>query len=205
MRLFRLDSSIRVDDSISRSLADIVEAEWRDAAGPTSEVIRRDLGRAPLAPCWAQALAGAPDATAMAAQLVDELLAADAFVVATPLYNFGVPYEVKHWVDLIITDPRAVDVNVPWLAGRPAVLVSVKGGGYGEGTPRSGWDHGTPWLRRILADVWGLDLRVVEVELTAATWNPAMAELRDLAEQQLDAGRQAAATHGRALCIASAA
>lgn len=32
---------------------------------------------------------------------------------------------------------------------------------YGPGTPKDSWAHLTPWLRRVLADLWGLDLREI--------------------------------------------
>ncbi len=44
----------------------------------------------------------------------------------------------------------------------------MRGGGYGAGTPREGWDHATPYLLRILGDVWGADVTLVEAELTLA-------------------------------------
>ncbi len=51
-------------------------------------------------------------------------------------------------------------------------------------------------VRRVLEDVWGLDLEVIETELTLAEVTPAMADLRDLARQQVadshDAARHAA-------------
>jgi FMN-dependent NADH-azoreductase len=75
--------------------------------------------------------------------------------------------------------------------------VVVRGGGYGPGTPREGWDHGTPWLRRILADVLGLDLHVTEAELTLATVNPAMAGLVDKAAESLEAAHVTAQQHGK--------
>ena len=56
--------------------------------------------------------------------------------------------------------------------GKPAVLVSVQGGNYAPGTPREGWDHATGWMRRILADVWDLDLDVVEMPFTLVGVNP---------------------------------
>jgi FMN-dependent NADH-azoreductase len=209
MRFLRLDASIRVEGSVSRSLADVVEQEWR-RRHPDADVVHRDLGREPLPPVWPEALAGAmaPDeartdgqrrATAIAAELVDELLAADALLLAVPLYNFGIPQQVKHWIDLIITDPRARDVAVPLLPGRPALLVAARGGGYGPGTPRAGWDHGTPYLRRMLVDVWGLDLVTAEAELTAAGTNPAMAHLGELARRQLLAARADALGHAVAI------
>ena len=204
-RLFRLDASIRLQGSVTRSLADEVEQAWiRESPG--AGLIRRDLGADPLPAVWPDADASrvtAPElrseaeqrAADIAAGLVDELLGADAYAFAVPMYNFGVPQQVKHWIDMVICDSRAADVNTPLLPGRPAILVEARGGGYGPGTEREGWNHATPYLQRILGDVWGLDLVVVEAELTAAEFNPAMAHLQDLARGQLAAARTAAAAH----------
>ena len=93
-------------------------------------------------------------------------IAADALLFAVPLYNFGVSQHFKAWVDMVITDPRMAAGTQPILAGKPAVLVTVRGGNYRVGTPREGWDHATGWMRRILADVWHLDLKVVQAEFT---------------------------------------
>lgn len=215
MKLLRIDASLRTHGSVSREIADTAEAAWCRTA-PDAAVVRRDLGRRPLPPVWPLAATAPmvpPDARtsqheaalALAAELVDELLAADAVLLAAPLYNFAVPQQIKHWIDLVICDPRANDVSVPLLPGRPAIVAVARGGGYGPGTPRDGWDHGTPYLRRILADVWGLDVTIVAAELTAASDNPAMAHLRDAAATQLatahrgaEAAAIVAAGHGRA-------
>ena len=119
-------------------------------------------------------------AVALVGELADEVVAADALVIGSPLYNFGIAAHLKTWVDVLITDPRFAPGNQP-LAGRPVALVVSRGGGYGPGTPREGWDHGTGWLVRILGDVWGGDVTVIEAELTLADTVPAMAELRPLA------------------------
>jgi FMN-dependent NADH-azoreductase len=136
------------------------------------------------------------DAAALAATLVDELINADAYLFAIPLYNFGVAENAKVWIDLLLTDPRLGIGSGP-LAGRPAVLVTARGGGYGPGTPREGWDHSTPWLRRIFADVLTLDLYVVEAELTLAGVNPAMEALRGLAAESLRNAHATGEAHGR--------
>jgi FMN-dependent NADH-azoreductase len=78
-------------------------------------------------------------------------------------------------------------------------VVVSRGGGYGPGTPREGWDHGTGWLVRILRDVWGADVSVVEAELTLAEVVPAMAELRPLAAQKRAEAHEAAEKLGAAL------
>src|SRR5690606_38609380 len=61
-------------------------------------------------------------------------------------------------------------------------IVVSRGGGYGPGTPREGWDHDTPYVRRIFADVLNADVTVVTAELTLAPVKPEMAHLRELAE-----------------------
>ena len=206
MSLFRLDASIQKEGSRSRAIADIVEKTWREAE-PNAEVSQRSIGIDPLpSTLWAQAAFGArtPDAdrseeqrqaVAVAATLADELLDAHALLFAVPLYNFGVSEHFKTWVDVVITDPRLAAGAQP-LKGKPAVLVVVRGGAYGAGTPREGWDHSTGWIRRILEDVWGLDLRIVENEFTLVGVNPALDEFKDLAQHMRSDAEELAAKQG---------
>lgn len=208
MNLFRLDASIRTEGSHSRQLADLVEQEWL-SADPNNIVSRRHIGAEPLpSDIWATAVSGAyvstdqrtpaqVHAASTASTLVDELVEADALLFAVPLYNFGVSQHFKSWVDLVITEPRMGSGAEPALAGKPAVLAVVRGGAYGEGTPRDGWDHATPWLRRILSDVWQLDLRVVEAEFTLVGVNPALDQFRELAATMRADAENLARAHGR--------
>jgi FMN-dependent NADH-azoreductase len=217
--LFRLDASINPGQSASRAMADIVEAEWHQAH-PGDPVIRRHVGTDPLpADAWANAVTGArtPEAdrserqragVALAARLAGELARADAVLLAVPLYNFGVSQHIKTWIDLVIAAPRdssGANGTGPLLAGKPTVLVTVRGGAYGAGTPRDGWDHSTGYLRRILADVWGAGLTVVEREFTLVGVNPALDQFTELAAQLKDAAHTAAREAGRALTAAVAA
>lgn len=214
MSLFRLDASIRVEGSVSRQIADVVEAAWR-SGHPDAEVVARHIGADPVpATYWAAAVSAAMSpadsltseqqaAVALAAAFTDELIAADALLFAIPLYNFGVPQHFKSYVDLVITDPRMGPGATPPLAGKPAELVIVRGGSYAAGTPREGWDHSTGWVRRILEDVWQLDLKVVETEFTLAAVNPALAEFREIGEQMRAAAEKLAHEHGTSLGAAA--
>lgn len=211
--IFRLDSSIRTEGSVSRAVADTLEASIIEAEGADTTVVRRDAAFDAVAPdVWAtSAFAGyVPEADwtpeqaaakAHASELADELAAADVVVVATSLYNFGVSQHLKAWIDTVITDPRFGPGAETPVKGKPAFLVIARGGGYGEGTPREGWDHATAYLQRILADVWGLDVDVIETELTLAEVTPQMAELRDLARAQLAESHDAARAGGRAVTL----
>lgn len=199
MTLFRLDASILPASSASRELGDLVEAEWI-AAHPSSAVLRRDLSADPVpATAWRDAVQGgfAPEADrsddqraalALARTFAGELRNAEALLFTVPLYNYGVSQHFKTWFDLTYTVP-GVDPQGTDLRGKPATLVTVLGGNYAEGTPKEGWDHSTAWLRRVLEDVWGLDLRVVHRPFTLVGVNPALdsfaepaAELKRTAE-----------------------
>jgi FMN-dependent NADH-azoreductase len=101
MSLLRLDAGMRVEGSHSRAIANLVEQEWRDAH-PQEPMIPRPIGvDLVAATAWATAVSGGqaseesrtPEqvaALALAAQLTDELVAADALMFAVRLYNFGV-------------------------------------------------------------------------------------------------------------------
>ena len=215
MSLYRLDASIRVEGSNSRAIADIVEQEWRNAH-PSEDVVRRHVGVDPIpATSWATAVFASytPEesrtdeqraALALAATLTDELIAADELLFAVPLYNFGVSQHFKTWADMVISDPRMGAGAQPVLAGKPAVLVTVRGGNYRPGTPREGWDHATGWMRRVLADVWYLDLKVVEAEFTLVGVNPALDQFTDLARELRQEAEEQARHHGRELGAAVA-
>lgn len=210
LSLFRLDASIRTEGSVSRAIADIVEQSWR-GENPNAVVTRRHVGVEPIpSTSWALSVhANRGDveklsseqriAIALAATLTDELLDADAMLFAIPLYNFGVSQHFKAWVDLVTTDPRMASSAGQPMKGRPAVLVVVRGGSYGAGTPREGWDHATGWIRRILEDVWGLDLRMVETEFTLVGVNPALDQFKDLAASLRRESERVAAEIGRHL------
>jgi len=210
MSLFRLDASIRVEGSQSRALGDVVEAEWT-AAHPDAEIVRRHVGTDPIpATAWAAAVNGSylPEADRSSEQTsaidlarteVDRLVAADALLFAVPLYNYGVSQHFKTWADLVITDPRMASGVTPATAGTPAVLATVQGGNYSAGTPREGWDHATDWMRRILEDVWQLDLRVVKREFTLVGVAPGMEQFTDVAAELREAAETQAREHGASL------
>ncbi|WP_346234252.1 NAD(P)H-dependent oxidoreductase [Parafrigoribacterium mesophilum] len=193
--------------SQSRALADLVEAEW-SAEHPDSVVKRRDLGSEPLpATLWrdvvtSRFLAEADrspaqhDAHARAAALADELINADALLLAIPLYNWGVAAHVKTWYDVTYTDRRIAGGA---LKGKPVVLATVLGGNYSPGTPKERWDHSTPWLSHVIGEIWGADLLVVQRQLTLVGVNPALDQFTGQAAEIKVAAEQLAIEHGRAL------
>lgn len=206
--LHRIDASIRQDGSFSRSVADTFQRAWQ-AAHPDGTVSVRDLGRDPLPHLTeaayyarqgpeAERSAEHRAAIARSEALVDELLTADVILLAVPLYNYGTPASVKTWLDHLFTDPRSRE-PAGMLRGRTAVLVHATGGSYRPGTPREGWNYAEPYLRRVLGEVFGLDLRVITPELTLAEVNPALAPFIEHHKASLAEAHESADAAGRQL------
>jgi FMN-dependent NADH-azoreductase len=207
MTLLRIDASIQGPNSASSALADLVVTEY-SMARPEARVVTRHLGAEPLpSDAWATAVGASwtpeadrtveqASALALAATVADELRHADAAVLALPLYNWGVSQHVKTWIDLAIAGaPHGARL----LDGKPVVLLTTRGGAYGPGTPKEGWDHNLDYLRRIIADVWGADLTIIERELTLVGVNPALDDFAETAALMRKLAEESAAEAGQVL------
>ncbi|HWH20505.1 MAG TPA: NAD(P)H-dependent oxidoreductase [Solirubrobacterales bacterium] len=194
--LLHIDSSIQGDRSISRALTARAAARWH-AAHPGSSVTYRDLATDPIphfGPATMEARSIPPEqhneeqaaSWALLVELVGEVADADTILLGLPLYNFGPPSTVKAWVDHLIVPGLSLDAATGEgkLGGREMIVLQARGGGYGEGTPREGWDHAQPWLPHGVS-LTGLEPRFITAELTLADTNPQMADLRDLAAASL--------------------
>ncbi len=185
--LLHLDSSFRTEGSRSRKLSAYYAEAW-SAAHPDGSVTYRDLSADPVPHLDNEAFTAnfldpsdrtpaQVAARGLTEVLAGELVAADEIVIGLPLYNFSVPSTFKAWVDRIIVLGLTVGEGGGLLTGRPVTFTTARGGGYGPGTPREGWDHREPWLRHVLSNVGLTDLTFIETELTLARESPAMAPL----------------------------
>jgi FMN-dependent NADH-azoreductase len=200
--LLHIDSSIQGDRSISRRLSARAAEAWR-AAHPDGTVTYRDLGSDPLphidvAGGLARLVPPDQHTPAQAAswelsrRVIEEVRRADTIVLGLPLYNFGAPSSVKSWIDHLIAPGLSYEpeTRAGLLGGREFLVLASRGGGYGVGTPREGWDHAEPWLPHALS-VTGLEPQFITAELTLAEVTPAMRELIPLAAKSLTAAEDA--------------
>lgn len=152
MNLLHIDSSIFGDNSVSRQLsAEIVAAER--ARRPDLVVTHRDLGATPLQHLTAAHLGAAPDTDAAEGQAaLAEFLAADVIVIGAPMYNFGIPSQLKAWIDRVAIAGKTFryTANGPeGLAGGKRVIVaSARGGVYS--TTLAAMDHQESYLRTVM-------------------------------------------------------
>lgn len=213
MSLLRIDASILGHYSSSRALADVVQREWAEQH-PHGTIVTRDLAADPIpSTAWiAGVSAGQTPAEnqteeqkaglALAHELYQELVSADAVIVATGLYNYGLNQLVKSWIDQVLVVAQGLGEI---LKGKDVALVVTRGGYYGEDGPKAGWDHGTPWLVRIFSEVWGANVTVVERDFTLVGVNPALDQFKLRAAELQDAATATAEQAGRVLAGASSA
>lgn len=112
MKLLRIDASARADRSHTRRLTERFVRRWLQHR-PNDRVTGRDVGQFPPRPVsetWIAAAFAKPglrepwmdDVLAESDSLVDELIAADLIVAGVPMYNFGMPAQLKAYVDNIV-------------------------------------------------------------------------------------------------------
>ena len=144
--LLVINSSGRTTRSITRHLTARFVAGWRFHR-PDAEIVVRDVGLNPppvVSEAWiAAAYAGtdqretsSPDPLAISETLIDEIVRAEAIVLGVPMYNFGMPAQLKAYFDQIVRvgqtfafEPGAAEPYRPLLASKPVVAMTSVGDG----------------------------------------------------------------------------
>ncbi len=159
--LLQINASIRSGAGVSSNLAEQFVRAWQ-AAHPGAIVKTRDLAATPIphldAPRFDAFLA--PPAQRSAEQqavvdfsdtLIEELKSADTIVIGLPMYNFGIPSQLKAYFDHIaragVTFRYTAQGPEGLLTGKQAYVFATRGGRY-AGTPL---DSQSPYVRDFLA------------------------------------------------------
>lgn len=193
MKLLYITASPRDQRSYSIRVADAFLAAYQ-AKRPDVTVVKRDLFVDPLIPFGADAAAGkyaimhgtpaspaAEVAFAEVKKVIDEFASADFYLFAIPMWNFGIPYVLKHYFDVIVQPSYTFTVNeqgyAGLLQGKTAVPVFAQGGDYS--TPATaGYDHQKPYAEMILGFM-GIQ------QVHSLVVGPTLAAGREVAEEKL--------------------
>lgn len=131
MKLLHIDSSILGLASASREVTREVVARWQ-AAVPGLQVQRLDLAEASLPHLSGTSLAKTNEIEAARdAQMLADFLAADVVVVGAPMYNFGVPTQLKAWIDRIVVAGKTFRYSAAGpegLVGNKRVIIAASSG-----------------------------------------------------------------------------
>ncbi len=190
-----IDSAATGEASVSRRLTAEFAEQLRRSA-PDAQIVRRDIGRAPI-PHLTEETVGtirgaAPEseaaeaALALSDTLIRELKDADVLVIGAPMYNFGIASTLKAWFDHVlragITFRYSAQGPEGLVTGKKAVVVESRAGLYSQG-PAAAMDHQEPHLRTLLGFMGITDVTFVRAEKLAFGPEAATAAITEAIEQ----------------------
>ena len=174
MKILQINSSARSAGANSTRLADAITTRLK-AANPGAVVELRDLAAHPH-PVLDEAALGAlftpaeqrsPEQAARVAlddALIAQLQSADAIVLGVPMYNFGVPVQLKTWIDAIARAGftfRYTENGPEGLVKGKKVYVALARGGVYRDTPA---DSQVPYLKSVLGFLGMTDVEFIYAE-----------------------------------------
>lgn len=203
--LLQLNSSIFSNGGLSSRLADEFVAAWR-TAHPSTRIIARDFALDPVPHLTAerfQSFLAKPEernaeqqaVVAYSDTLIDELKRANVIVLGLPMYNFGVPSQLKAYFDHVaragVTFRYTEKGPEGLLTGKKVYVFAARGGLY-VGTPL---DTQTAYVKDFLRLLGITDVEFVYAEglnISTASKDTALARAAD-AIARLNAPQRAAA------------
>lgn len=174
MNILQINASARREGANSTQVANRV-VERLQAANPAATLTLRDLAVTPH-PVLDEAALGAlftPAEQRTAEQaarvalddaLIAEIQAHDTLVLGVPMYNFGVPVQLKAWIDAIAragTTFRYTASGPEGLLKGKTVYVALARGGLYRDTPN---DSQVPYLKAVLGFLGMTDVRFIYAE-----------------------------------------
>lgn len=170
-----IDSSVRAannpnpdHDSISKGIALRFIDTWKQNR-PEDEYIYRDVGVNPpdfITQDWIGAVftpeeqrtPAQKERLALSDKLIAEVAAADVILISSPMYNYGMPAQLKAWFDQIVRINKTFDFDLsrgdfplqPLLSGKTLIIVTSSGEfGFEKGGIRENSGHLAPHLRTL--------------------------------------------------------
>ncbi|WP_310460834.1 NAD(P)H-dependent oxidoreductase [Sphaerotilus sp.] len=174
MNILQINASARRDGANSTRVANQVTARLQ-AANPGATLTLRDLAVTPhplldeaaLGALFTPADARSPEQAARVALddvLIAEIQAHDTIVLGVPMYNFGVPVQLKSWIDAIaragVTFRYTATGPEGLLKGKTVYVALARGGLYRD-TPN---DSQVPYLKSVLGFLGLTDVRFIYAE-----------------------------------------
>ena len=105
-------------------------------------------------------------------RVADHFKSADKFLFSLPMWNFGIPYKLKHFIDVLVQPGLTFTITPSdgfkgLVTGRPTAVIYARGGAYGPGSGAEGYDNQSAYLRQVLGFIGITGLQEIFVEPTS--------------------------------------
>lgn len=103
--------------------------------------------------------------------VIERFKSADRYLFSLPMWNFGVPYVLKHLIDVIVQPGLTFSFSPTegykgLVTGKKAAAVYARGGAYGAGTGAEAYDLQSRTLSGILGFIGVTDVTSIFIEPT---------------------------------------
>jgi len=119
-------------------------------------------------------------------EVIEHFKSADKYLWSLPMWNFTIPYKLKHYLDIIVqptyTFAHSRETGYKGLVtGKPALLICARGGEYGGGGEAGSMDFQRTYMELILRFMGFEEIKVILVEPTLAGGAQGAKEARERA------------------------
>ena len=102
---------------------------------------------------------------------IDHFKKFDAYVLSCPMWNFGVPYRLKQYIDVIVQPSLTVSFSADkgytgLVSGKPLLLILARGGVYQDGNPCETFDFQETYLRGVFGFIGFTDICAIRIQGT---------------------------------------
>ena len=120
--------------------------------------------------------------------ICDEFKSADKYVISLPMWNFGIPYKLKHYIDVIAQPGQTFSFDPATgysglVTGKPATVIYARGGTYGSEEAK-GMDLQKGYMDLLLGFIGFTDVNSIMVE-------PTLGAADDVADMEAKATQEA--------------
>jgi FMN-dependent NADH-azoreductase len=103
--------------------------------------------------------------------VIDQFTSADKYVLAVPMWNFGIPYRLKQYIDLLVQPGYTFRFSEEkgyegLVVGKPMLAVYARGGEYPSHSEAEAFDLQTKYIELIFGFIGFENIRSVVVEPT---------------------------------------
>lgn len=102
---------------------------------------------------------------------IDQFKSFDKYIFAVPMWNFAIPYRLKHYIDVIVQPSYTFSFSpekgyTGLITGKPVFISYARGGAYGPGTGAEAYDFQSTYLEHILRFIGFSDIHTMTTEPT---------------------------------------
>ncbi len=104
-------------------------------------------------------------------ELIAQFKKADKYLFSIPMWNFSIPYKLKHYIDLIVQPSYTFSFSPEQgyqglVTGKPAALICARGGKYGAGSGAEFLDLQVNYMETFLKFIGFTSIQEILVEPT---------------------------------------